>query len=304
MADDLSQPALKDLPRVDGVEHRYVDANGVRIHVAEAGPAEGQPVLLLHGWPQHWYEWREVIAGLGDEFRLLAPDLRGFGWSSTPGRGYDPETFATDQIALLDTLGIDRAFVAGHDWGGFTSLLLGMRHPDRIERVLAMNTPHPWPRLHPRLLPEIWRSWYAVAMATPGLGRLAARSGVPKSILRRGNVHEPFTDADLDGFLAQFREPARARAATALYRWYMRAFARAARGGWRSERLEVPTLLLFGTRDRYVTTKLVDRGFERKAPQMQLELVPDSGHFIVDEKPDLVIARARELFAQPPRAQK
>jgi pimeloyl-ACP methyl ester carboxylesterase len=299
MADDTAtiEAAAADLPHVEGVEHRFVEANGVRIHLAEAGPADAPAVLLLHGWPQHWYMWREVIAALRGEFRLLAPDLRGFGWSEAPGHGYEPETFALDQVGLLDALGLERAFVVGHDWGGFTSLLLGIRHPDRIERVLAMSTPHPWPRISPRLVPELWRTWYAAAMAVPGVGRLAARLSIPKSILKRGNVREAFTDAELDGYLAQFLEPTRARAATSLYRWYVRATVRGARGGWRSERLDVPTLLLYCGRDRYVTTKLLDDGFERHASQMRLELVPDSGHFLVEEKPELVIDRARELFA-------
>ena len=78
--------------------------------------------------------WRRVIGALRDERRLLAPDLRGFGWSEAPGHGYDGETFAADQVALLDALGIERAFVVGHDWGGWTAILLGLLHPDRVER--------------------------------------------------------------------------------------------------------------------------------------------------------------------------
>src|SRR6185295_10585153 len=96
-----------EFPRVEGVEHRFVDLNGLRVHLAEAGPTDSAkpPILLLHGWPQHWYMWRRVIGALRDERRLLAPDLRGFGWSEAPEHGYDGETFAADQVALLDALG-------------------------------------------------------------------------------------------------------------------------------------------------------------------------------------------------------
>ncbi|TMK74421.1 MAG: alpha/beta fold hydrolase [Actinobacteria bacterium] len=100
-----------EIPAVEGVEHRFVDANGLRVHVAEAGAQDAPPVLLLHGWPQHWYMWRRVMAGLRGEYRLLAPDLRGFGWTEAPGDGYDGETFAADQVALLDALGLERAHV-------------------------------------------------------------------------------------------------------------------------------------------------------------------------------------------------
>jgi pimeloyl-ACP methyl ester carboxylesterase len=113
-----------EMPQAEGVEHRFVNANGIQVHVADAGPPDAPAVLLLHGWPQHWYMWRRVMAGLRDEFRLLAPDLRGFGWTEAPGRGYDAETFAQDQVALLDALELDRAHVVGHDWGGWTAMLL------------------------------------------------------------------------------------------------------------------------------------------------------------------------------------
>ena len=145
-----------EFPHVDGVEHRFVEANGVRIHVAESGPSSSarRPILLLHGWPQHWYMWRRVIGALRDEYRMIAPDLRGFGWSEAPGHGYDGETFAADQVALLDALGVERAFVIGHDWGGWTAVLLGLIHPDRVERMLVLNAPHPWTRLTPGLSPK------------------------------------------------------------------------------------------------------------------------------------------------------
>ncbi len=279
-----------DLPEIKGIEHRFVDADGLRVHVAEAG--EGPPVLLLHGWPQHWYMWRRVIERLGCQFRLIAPDLRGFGWTETPGHGYDAETFAADQIALLDALEIDKVRLIGHDWGAWTGFLLGLGHPERIERMVVCNSPHPWPRRDPRLLLEIWRSWYAAALATPGLGpRIMQRTDFVSGIFGRGNVSDPFSEEDLERYLGRFRDPARARAVSSLYRYYLRAFAAGLRGSFDAARLEVPTLLLFGANDLYVTPKSLP-GFEAHADDMQLEMVPDAGHFIVDEKPDLVARRA------------
>jgi pimeloyl-ACP methyl ester carboxylesterase len=279
-----------DLPEVEGVEHRFVDADGLRVHFAEAG--EGPVLLLLHGWPQHWFMWRRVIERLASQFRLIAPDLRGFGWTEAPGHGYDGDTFATDQVALLDALEIESASVIGHDWGGWTAMLLGLDHSDRIERMVVCNSPHPWPRLQPRLALEAWRSWYAVALAIPGLGpELLQRTDFAAGILRRGNVGAPFSGAELAAYADSFRDPARAHAVSGLYRYYQSAFASLFRGRYRSRRLSVPTLLLFGERDRYVSPRLLP-GYERHADDMQLELVPDSGHFLVDEKPDLVARRA------------
>ena len=285
------QDQALDLPEIEGVRHRFVHANGIEIHVAEAG--DGPPALLLHGWPQHWYMWREVLKRLSPHFRLLAPDLRGFGWTEAPGGGYDGDTFAADQVALLDALEIESASLIGHDWGGWTAFLLGLDHPERIERMVVCNAPHPWPRIEPSLLLDTWRSWYALANATPVLGRWLGQSGhMPRFILGHGNAGDPFSDG-FDDYLGQFRDPARAEAAMTLYRYYLRLFAAGLRGGGalRSKRLSVPTLLLFGAADRYVSPRLLP-GYEAHADDMKLELVPDSGHFLVNEKPELVARRA------------
>lgn len=284
-----------DIPSVEGVEHRFVDLPEFRVHVAEAGPPDAPPVLLLHGWPQHWYMWRRVLEGLGREHRLIAPDLRGFGWSGTPGRGYDPEIFAADQIALLDALGIERVRVAGHDWGGFAAFLLALAHPDRIERVLAFNTPHPWPQRSPALLVEIWRGWYAVLNAMPLLGPWSARSGFTRYILTSANVSHPFDDDEIRVYTDRFQEPQRARASALLYRSYLRALGRGLTQGRLTQgRLAVTARLVFGMRDRLVTPKFLP-GWEAHADDMVVEEVPDAGHFSVNEKPDLAIERVREL---------
>jgi pimeloyl-ACP methyl ester carboxylesterase len=286
-----------ELPAVEGVKHRFVEANGIRVHLAEAGSTDAPAVLLLHGWPQHWYMWRRVMAGLSGEYRLLAPDLRGFGWTEAPGHGYDGETFAADQVALLDALGLESAHIVGHDWGGWTAILLGILHASRVDRMVVCNAPHPWSRLSPRIAAESWRGWYTWAIATPGLGRrLLERRWIARHFLGSGNVGRPFTGEEIELYAESFQEPARAQAIVELYRYYQRVVSEGIRGRWRRERLASPTLLLFGERDRYITPKLLP-GYEQNADDMRVELVPDSGHFIVEEKPDLVIERIREWLA-------
>lgn len=286
------------LPQLDGVEHRFLELPELRVHYAEAG--EGDPVLLLHGWPQHHAMWAPVIAGLRDRYRLLAPDLRGFGWSGVPEGEYSGEAFARDQIALLDALGIERVFVIGHDWGGWTALLLGIDHPERVRSLLACDTAHPWPRRSPKLLRHAWRSWYAACLATPVLGpALLERTPFAEGALRRGNVGTPFSPPELHLYADSYRDPGRARAVSKLYRYYFRVFAEGLRGGYRGQRLDVPAQVLFGEHDILVAPELVSdpAAYRSQAPQMRVELVPDSGHFLVDERPEVVIARARTLFA-------
>src|SRR3954465_1860041 len=121
------QPPLPQLP---GVEHRFESVNGVRLHYAEAGA--GDPVVLLHGWPQHWWMWREFIGPLAERFRVIAPDLRGHGWSDKPPDGYRKGELPDDVPALLDPLGIDRVRWVGHDWGAYIGMLAALREPERV----------------------------------------------------------------------------------------------------------------------------------------------------------------------------
>src|SRR3954462_2715481 len=121
----LAQPthpeeaAFDDLPPCDGVSHAAVDVGGLRLHYAEAGG--GEPLVLLHGWPQHWWEWRHVIAPLAERYRVICPDIRGLGWSEGRGIGarmddYSLRALTADLVGLLDALGLDRVRLVGHDW--------------------------------------------------------------------------------------------------------------------------------------------------------------------------------------------
>jgi pimeloyl-ACP methyl ester carboxylesterase len=283
-----------DLPDLEQVSYRQIDAGGLRVNLAEAG--EGELVLLLHGWPQNNRMWGGLIPRLAPHYRLLVPDLRGFGGTQAPGWGYDAETFARDQVALLDALGIERARVIGHDWGGWTAMLLGLDSPERVERMIVVNAPHPWPRQRLSNLPELWRSWYATALAAPALGPwLLRRSNFVKGILKRAAPPGTFDPVELDSYADSFRAPERANAVNSLYRYYHRTFVNGLRGHWRDRRLTVPTLLLFGAGDLYITAKLVD-GYQPYADEMRAEVVPDAGHFLVDERPDLICERALEFF--------
>ena len=286
------------MPHVDGVRHRFVGANGIVHHVAEAGPPDADPVLLIHGWPQHWYEWRHLIPALADRHRVLAIDLRGFGWSDAPDWGYEKENLAGDVLAVLDALGIDRVKLVGHDWGGWIGFLLCLRAPERFERFLALGITHPWqtPGTGWRQLP---RFWYQLPVITPGLGYALHRSRfIVRGGLRAG-VADPgaFDEAALSAFADNLAEPARARACVRLYRTFvLREFAPVAAGRYMGRRLTVPTRLLVGDGDAVIRGPLIE-GWEPHADDMSAQLIPGCGHFIADERPDLVAAEARALFA-------
>jgi pimeloyl-ACP methyl ester carboxylesterase len=284
------------IPYVEGVRHSYHQAGSVRLHVAEAG--DGPPLVLLHGWPQHWYEWRDVIPGLAGHYRVLCPDLRGFGWSEAPSHGYDRETMARDIVALLDELEIDRCLLAGHDWGGWIGFLICLFAPERVEKFLALNIALPFAPPSLRSSIDLWRLWYQWPLAAPILGPRVAEwiSRHPGPISRWTGAQHAWDPEARRSFLEQLAEPARALASARLYRSFQLVdLPKVISGRYRRIGLKTETLLLHGLGDRIIRPSNF-RGVEPYAPHLSIEFVEDCGHFIVDERPELVLSRALSFF--------
>ena len=281
---------LEDLPAVGGVTHRFVEVRGVRLHVAEAGA--GPPLLLVHGWPQHWWSWRKVIPTLAERYRVLAVDLRGWGWSDAPPGPYDKQTFADDLLALLDAEGIDRARVLAHDWGGYTAFLLARDHPERVERLVALDIAPPWrtpPHLGALLIPVFLI--YQLLIITPGLGRWLMTSGRLVPLVMRvgaGRRHR-WSAEEVRAFTEPLSEPARAAASVACYRTFL---AREALPALRAAPpdLDVPTLVIMGGAGM-LGTITGETG-------LRTETIPGAGHFLAEEAPDEVLALAEPFLAE------
>jgi pimeloyl-ACP methyl ester carboxylesterase len=269
-----------DIPHVAGVEHEFINAGGLRTHVALAG--EGDPVVLLHGWPQHWYLWRDVIPSVAPHARVICPDLRGFGWTDVPKRGYEKGQLKRDVLALLDALGLERVTLAGHDWGGYVGFLLALEHPERIERLVALNVLPPWRSRTLRPALDAWRFLYMPVLATRGLGGGALGRRFAASGLRDAGLGP----AEVDAFVARLHGE-RGRASERLYRSFLRELPTLVRGRYSASELSVPTRLIFGCRDPVLTTRAVE-DCAAQSDRIELQLVPDAGHFVVDEKPELV----------------
>jgi pimeloyl-ACP methyl ester carboxylesterase len=296
-------PAAPDIP---GAAQRTVtieshDAGPFDVHYYDAG--DGPPVLLLHGWPQDAWCWRGVVPLLADRYRLIAPDLRGFGQTDAPAGGsYNGLTIGADAIALLDALGIERAHLVGHDWGGFGAFAAAIAAPRRIASLVVLNTSPPWLELSPRLLWELRRSWYVFLLAAWGESIVLERPSLIARMLRGDRVQDGISRADAQGYAARLRRPESARATTSLYRSFVRSFRTVlVKRAFEDLRLTVPTRVLFGAADKALSP-VVLRGIERHCDDVTIELVRDSGHFIAEEKPELVAERAAQLFALHPIA--
>jgi pimeloyl-ACP methyl ester carboxylesterase len=267
------------MPELEGVEHSYHElATGVRVHVAALGPAGAPAVLALHGWPQHWWAWRDVMRALDTEFRVLAPDMRGFGWSDWPADGdFRKQRVADDAIALLDALGLARVKLVGHDWGGWAAILAALTAPERFSSVTLMGIAHPWvPRT--LALKNAHRLAYQLPLYFPAVTR---HGGLPRRILELGRRDDAgWQPGELDAYVSAVRQSP--RASSRLYR----SFAGEVFHDFRGRRFEMPARLMIGYREplgRYVATNF----------KGEVEIVDGVGHFVPEEAPALVAERIR-----------
>jgi pimeloyl-ACP methyl ester carboxylesterase len=286
------------MPHVDGVEHHYATVRGVRLHYAEAGSGSGDPVVLQHGWPQHWWMWRDLIPVLaGAGYRVIVPDLRGHGWSAKPATDYRKDELMRDILALLDHLGIERVRYVGHDWGAYAGMLAALRHPERISQFVSMSIPHPWPQDR-GVLKLVGSGWYQLVLAAPVLGKLAiGRLGFPRLMLQKGRGQGAFTDDELETYMAVLRQPDATEASMRMYRQFLlHELVPAVSGAFKEERLRVPTRWIVGERDPVASG--ADDGYRAHADDMTLWKVPGVGHFLPEEAPELVRERVLEFFAR------
>jgi epoxide hydrolase 4 len=270
------------------VERQVVETNGVRLHCLVAG--SGPLVVLLHGFPETSHAWRHQIDALAPRFRVVAPDLRGYGESDKPlGVGaYRGTTLAADVLGLIGAFGAERAHVVGHDWGGAVAWTLAMRHPGALDRLVVINCPHP--AAMGRALRANWRqirrSWYIFAFQVPWLPeRLLTRDRARalRDALRRSARRGTFSEEDLEVYAHAFAAPG---AATAAINYYRAAFRDGARG--RAPRIGAPTLLIWGE-DDFALGKELTFGMEPLfAGELRVEYLPQTGHWVMEERPNEV----------------
>lgn len=293
------QPRTPELP---GLVHRYVTVragtpDAVRLHVAELGPANGTPVVLLHGYLLHWYAWQGVLPLLAADHRVVCPDLRGFGWSQQTRRGHHTDALADDLAALLDELALTAPLVVGHDLGGRVGLSLALRAPQRISGFLGLNINHPWPERGGRF-DTLRRMWFTAFLEYPVLGPLVLRH-VPaftRYLLRRG-VADPaaWRPGDVDEFTAAMRSSAHA-GQQVLWQYVLKDLPAVLRGREPERRLTVPAVIIGGARDHVISPALM-KGDSSRADRLDVRILDDYGHHLPVEAPELVAAAAREVLA-------
>jgi pimeloyl-ACP methyl ester carboxylesterase len=273
------------------------------VHIVEAG--SGPLLVLLHGFPELWYSWRHQLAGLSESFRVVAPDLRGYGETEKPTSGYDLETLGTDVAALISELGEGPAFLAGHDWGGAVAWHLATRHPEKLKKLVILNCPHPsiFQRVLTRSPSQMLRSSYMFFFQIPWLPerllRLRRAALMERAFRNLFIRADALTDEDIEVYRTAWLRPGALEGGLAYYRTMARRMGARRSSARRPQPIRAPTLLIWGKKDKALglcltegTEKYVDAPFEKL-------LLGEAGHFVHQEAPDEVNRAIRQFLSSP-----
>ena len=261
--------------------------------VTDSGPADGDVVVLLHGYPENRTSWDAVTPHLVEAgFRVLAPDQRGYSPRARPKgrRAYAIQHLAGDVVALLDAAGADKAHVVGHDWGGGVAWALASFHPERLHTVTSLTTPHPQAMVKAMVTgTQAFKSWYMFMFQLPAVPEMAYRPGMEKR-LRATLRGTGLSDDAIDRYITPLREPG---AATAAINWY-RAMPFSKRP---SGKVQVPALYVYGTKDAFLGRKAADLTGDYVEAPYTYTVLDGVTHWMPEEIPEevarLVVQHAR-----------
>ena len=282
------------------VTHHHAELGEVMLHYVTAG--EGPPVVLLHGWPQTWWEWRHVIPALAEHYTVIAPDMRGLGDSSRPLNGYDKKTVANDIWRLVnEVLGHQTFFLVGHDWGGPTAYALAAAHPGAVDKLVILDVTIPGCGGD---FSEGGRRWHHQFHTTPDLPEalIEGREDIYLAWFYRTFAYKPdaIGEDDLLEYLRTYTQPGAMRAGFSYYREMLRDAKENAEIIARFK-LPMPVLAIGGAvsyphaRGRGAQA---GESLKRVARNVQAEVFPECGHFIPEEAPERLNERLLQFFAE------
>lgn len=280
-----------EMPSVPGFSHTIVETPGLRTHVATVG--EGEPLVMLHGLPEHWWQWRTIGPTLGRHYRVICPDLRGAGWTRAESPRMGRLTQMEDLIAVMDALKLDRVRLVAHDLGALTAAHLAYAEPDRVHAMAILSVPPPFMPFSVAMLPALR---HIPPLLFHRRGRSIAHVFDPPYVVT------PMAAETIATYLAPQRDPQIDAATNEIYRWLVFSeMPRMAGGVYRKARLRVPALYAFGEQDRPLTPDFVRKqcgDTARYADHLEIAAVPDAAHFMTDDNPEAVQELLLEFFAR------
>lgn len=273
---------------MDKWKHEFIQTNGIRMHYVTAG--SGPLVVLLHGFPEFWYAWRRQIPEIAKHFKVVVPDLRGYGQTDRPLSiaDYRMSLLTADIEGLIKGLGYANAHIVGHDWGGAIAWKMALDHPEVVGRLVVLNCPHPvmFARAMKSNYKQMLRSWYILFFQTPYLPELSFKL-FPKQIVnmlfRKSVIRkDTFSDADIATYRQALEKPGAFRA---MINYYRAAFRKDQKKERSRREIIAPTLLIWGEEDTALGKEMT-KGMEPLFDgEFKLHYIPHCGHWVNEEQP-------------------
>ncbi|MEO8287618.1 MAG: alpha/beta fold hydrolase [Chloroflexota bacterium] len=276
--------------------HGYKVVNSVKLHYVEIGDPGWPLVLLLHGFPECWYEWHNIMPRLAGQYHVVALDMRGYNWSERPRgvKNYSMEKLTGDVSALIGALGHETAHLVGHDWGGNVAWYTAATHADKIDKLVVINAPHPEAFKREIMKPEqLIKSYYVFLFQLPLLPEAIMRLTLRNSLQGSAEVPGAFSDDALDMYQNAISHRG---AATAMINYYRASFRQVLRLRQVETKITRPTLLIWGMKDFALSSRLTE-GLERWVPDLRINRIEECGHWVPEEKPRLVADKLLEFFS-------
>lgn len=296
-----SSHLVPELPlhELAGFTHRWVDADGIRLHAVEGGRPSDPAVVLLAGFPQTWWAWRRVMPALADRFRVIAIDLPGQGHSERPERSYDTHTVARHIHSAVDALGVSTYWLAAHDIGAWVAFSLALTYESRLRGLALLDAGIPGVTL-PTAIPidanQTWKTWHFAFHLVPELPEtlLAGREReyVGWFLKTKSLAPDAFDDTEIDHYAAALATDGALRASLAYYRDAAES-ARKNHQALERRRLTTPVV---GISSSHGSIPDMAASISPWADNATGVLIPDAGHFIPDEQPDAVAAAIAEFI--------
>lgn len=274
-----------------------IQANGLKFHCLVEG--KGQLLLLLHGFPQSSYAWRHQIAPLAQHFKVVAPDLRGYGQTDRPlgVENYAMHHLSGDVVGIIKALGYEKAYVVGHDWGGAVAWRVAQEHPEVVEKLIVLNAP--FPQIFFKALRssfnQMRKSWYIFFFQIPKIPEALFKwrgKQIIKGVLQGTGARKgTFTEEDIRRYRENLEQPGAFQAAINYFRAALKA--EPPKGGGQ---VTVPTLLIWGEKDQALGKDLT-KGMEKYfTAGLKIEYLPEASHWVMEEEPEKVTQAILEFL--------
>jgi len=259
-----------------------IETNGIRLHTILAGPDDGEPIFLLHGFPESWFGWENQIEPLVQAgFRVIVPDQRGYNLSDKPigVDQYKMAVLADDILGLADQLGYDQFYLAGHDFGAMVSWSLALLAPSRIKRMVIANVPHPaifrsYLKTHPA---QMLKSWYAMFFQIPSIPERFVKAANWNFLI--GALPEYWEEDQYNRYREAWDQPG---AITAMINWYRATFG-GSKSTQKDNSIQVPTLMIWGKKDPHLSHQMAPLSLEY-CQNGELVYFEEASHWVQHDK--------------------